>query len=49
LFMRELLKAVELGIRVSTAEGRRDVQLIKPSRPRQSGASPAMPRSDSRR
>jgi hypothetical protein len=30
LFARELVKAVELGIRVYTAEGRRHVQLVKP-------------------
>jgi hypothetical protein len=33
LFVRELVKAVELGIRVSTVEGRRCVQLVKPRRP----------------
>jgi hypothetical protein len=33
LFVRELVKAVELGIRVSTVEGRRHVQLVKPRRP----------------
>jgi hypothetical protein len=30
LFVRELVKAVELGIYVSTVEGRRHVQLVKP-------------------
>jgi hypothetical protein len=30
LFVRALLKVVELGIRVSTVEGRRHVQLVKP-------------------
>jgi hypothetical protein len=49
LFVRELVKAVELGIRVYTVEGRRHVQLVKPRRPRQSWASPAIQRSDSRR
>ena len=49
LFMRELLKAVELGIRVSATEGRRDVQLIKPRCPSQSKVSPTMQCSDSRR
>jgi hypothetical protein len=49
LFVRELVKAVELGIRVSTAEGRRHVQLVKPKRPSQSAASPAIQRSNSRR
>ncbi|MGH8065343.1 MAG: hypothetical protein ACRERE_08920 [Candidatus Entotheonellia bacterium] len=32
-FVRALVKAVELGIRVSTVEGRRHVQLVKPRRP----------------
>jgi hypothetical protein len=36
LFVRELIKAVELGIRVYTVEGRRHVQLVKPRRPGQS-------------
>jgi hypothetical protein len=49
LFARELVKAVELGIRVSTVEGRRHVQLVKPRHPRQSPASPVMQRSASRR
>jgi hypothetical protein len=49
LFVRELVKAVELGIRVYTVEGRRHVQLVKPRRPSQSGASPVIQRSDSRR
>jgi hypothetical protein len=49
LFVRELVKAVELGIRVSTVEGRRYVQLIKPRHPRESSASSVMQRSDSRR
>ena len=49
LFVRELLKAVELGIRVCTVEGRRHVQLVKPRHSRQSSASPVMQRSDSRR
>jgi hypothetical protein len=49
LFARALMKAVELGIRVSTVEGRRHVQLIKPRLPRQSPASPVIRRSDSRR
>jgi hypothetical protein len=44
-----LVKAVELGIRVSTVEGRRHVQLVKPRLPRQSSASPIMQGSDSRR
>jgi hypothetical protein len=30
LFVRALIKVVELGIRVSTVEGRRHVQLVKP-------------------
>jgi hypothetical protein len=42
LFVRELVKAVELGIRVYTVEGRRHVQLVKPRRSGQSWASPAM-------
>jgi hypothetical protein len=33
LFVRELVKAVELGIRVSTVEGHRHVQLVKPRGP----------------
>jgi hypothetical protein len=33
LFVRELVKAVELGIRVSTVAGRRHVQLVKPRGP----------------
>jgi hypothetical protein len=33
LFVRELVKTVELGIRVSTVAGRRHVQLVKPRRP----------------
>jgi hypothetical protein len=33
LFVRELVKAVELGLRVYTSEGRRHVQLVKPRRP----------------
>jgi len=49
LFARELVKAVELGIRVSTVEGRRHVQLVKPRHPRQSPASSVIQRSDSRR
>jgi hypothetical protein len=49
LFVRELVKAVELGIRVYTVEGRRHVQLVKPRRPGRSRASPAIQRSDSRR
>jgi hypothetical protein len=49
LFVRELVRAVELGIRVSTVEGRRHVQLVKPRLPRQSSASPIMQGSDSRR
>ena len=49
LFARELVKAVELGIRVSTVEGRRHVQLVKPRHPRQSSASLVIQRSDSRR
>ncbi len=36
LFVRALIKAVELGIRVYTVEGRRHVQLVKPRRPGQS-------------
>jgi hypothetical protein len=32
-FVRALVKAVELGIRVSTVDGRRHVQLVKPRRP----------------
>jgi hypothetical protein len=49
LFVRELVRAVELGIRVYTVEGRRHVQLVKPKRPNQSRTSPAMQRSNSRR
>jgi hypothetical protein len=49
LFARELVKAVELGIRVSTVEGRRHVQLIKPRPPRQSSTFPVLQHSDSRR
>jgi hypothetical protein len=49
LFARELVKAVELGIRVSTVEGRRHVQLVKPRPPRQSSTFPVLQRSDSRR
>jgi hypothetical protein len=49
LFVRELVKAVELGIRVYTVEGRRHVQLVKPKRPNQAWMSPATQRSDSRR
>ena len=48
-FVRELVKAVELGIRVYTVEGRRHVQLVKPRRPGQSWASPASQHPDSRR
>jgi hypothetical protein len=48
-FVRELVKAVELGMRVSTVEGRRHVQLVKPRGPNPSWASSAMQRSDSRR
>lgn len=33
LFVRELVKVVELGIRVSTVAGRRHVQLVKPRGP----------------
>jgi hypothetical protein len=33
LFVRELVKAVELGIRVSTVAGRRHIQLVKPKGP----------------
>jgi hypothetical protein len=33
LFVRELVKVVELGIRVSTIEGRHHVQLVKPRSP----------------
>ena len=33
LFVRELVKAVELGMRTSTVEGRRYVQLVKPRGP----------------
>jgi hypothetical protein len=33
LFVRKLVKAVELGIRVCTVEGRRHVQLVKPRDP----------------
>jgi hypothetical protein len=47
LFARALVKAVELGIRVFTVEGRRHVQLIKPKLLRQSSSSPVMQRSDS--
>jgi hypothetical protein len=49
LFARELVKAVELGIRVSTVEGRRYVQLVKPRHPRESLASSVMQRPNSRR
>jgi hypothetical protein len=49
LFVRELIQAVELGIRVYTVEGRRHVQLVKPGRPSQSWASPTIQHSDSRR
>jgi hypothetical protein len=35
-FVRALIKAVELGMRVSTVAGRRHVQLVKPRRPSQS-------------
>jgi hypothetical protein len=42
LFVRTLVKAVELGIRVYTVEGRRHVQLVKPRRPSQSWASPTI-------
>jgi hypothetical protein len=40
LFVRALVKAVELGIRVSTVEGRRHIQLVKPRPSRQSSGSP---------
>jgi hypothetical protein len=49
LFVRELVKAVELGIRMFTVEGRHHVQLVKPRAPRPSAASPVMQRSSSRR
>jgi hypothetical protein len=49
LFARELVKAVELGIRVSTVEGRRHIQLVKPKRPSSSAASLVIQRSNSRR
>jgi hypothetical protein len=42
LFVRTLVKAVELGIRVYTVEGRHHVQLVKPRRPGQSWASPTI-------
>jgi hypothetical protein len=48
-FVRALVKAVELGMRVYTVEGRRHVQLVKPRHPGQAWASPAIPRSNSRR
>jgi hypothetical protein len=48
-FARALVKAVELGIRVYTVEGRRHVQLVKPRSPRPASASPIVQRSDSRR
>jgi hypothetical protein len=48
LFARALVKAVELGIRVSTVGGRRYVQLVKPKLPRQSSV-PVIQRSNSRR
>jgi hypothetical protein len=48
LFARALVKAVELGIRVSTVGGRRHVQLVKPKLPRQSSV-PVIQRSNSRR
>jgi hypothetical protein len=35
LFVRELIRAVELGLRVSTVEGRRHIQLVKPRHPDQ--------------
>jgi hypothetical protein len=47
LFARALVKAVEIGIRVFTVEGRRHVQLIKPKLLRQSSSSPVMQRSNS--
>jgi hypothetical protein len=49
LFVRELVKAVEFGIRVHTVAGQRRVQLVKPKRPRPSWASPFIQRSDNRR
>jgi hypothetical protein len=39
LFARELVKAVEVGIRVQTVEGRRHVQLVKPRHSQQFSAS----------
>jgi hypothetical protein len=42
--MRDLVRAVELGIRVRTEEGRRQVQLVKSMpRSRSSRSSPSMP------
>jgi hypothetical protein len=49
LFARALVQAVEVGIRVSTVEGRHHAQLVKPKRPSPSAASPASQRSNSRR
>jgi hypothetical protein len=49
LFARALVKAVELGIRVSTVEGHRYVQLVKPRHSCESSASSVMQRSNSRR
>jgi hypothetical protein len=48
LFARALVKAAELGIRVSTVGGRRHVQLVKPKLPRHA-AVPVRPRPDRRR
>jgi hypothetical protein len=41
-FARALVKAVELGIRVLTLEGRRHIQLLKPRSPRPSLVSPSV-------
>jgi hypothetical protein len=42
VFVRELVKVVELGIRVYTVEGCRRVQLVKPKRPSDSWTSLSM-------
>ena len=49
VFVRELVKAVELGIRVSTVAGCHRVQLVKPKRPSDSWTSLSMQRSAHRR
>jgi hypothetical protein len=50
LFVRELVKAVELGMRLYTIEGRQHVQLVKPQGTQvDHGRLPSTPRSSSRR